>query len=229
MTTIKHRIPNKNVRKRIYQIYIYIICFIQGKENFQSDYFTIISRCERKKYLLPCQNMLIKSNSTRAKRRGKKIYGKSPSMSTISDPKRIAHIILEPGVEDARVSWLWHTWPCIEYQGTLRSPALLLLLSKTMFECRSCVIHAARPVSPIPFPDICNPVHIYIYIYMYRWPMFSRQQATIPHLPFPSDETSIRVHCLVLDLRFLCNLCCENLSIVIWNLLFDHSFGSKEG
>lgn len=166
MTTIKHRIPNKNVRKRIYQIYIYIICFIQGKENFQSkrDYFAIISRCERKKYLLPCQNMLIKSNSTRAKRRGKKIYGKSPSMSTISDPKRIAHITLEPGVEDARVSWLWHTWPCIEYQGTLRSPALLLLLSKTMFECRSCVIHAARPVSPIPFPDICNPVHIYIYM-----------------------------------------------------------------
>lgn len=79
MTTIKHRIPNKNVRKRIYQIYIYIICFIQGKENFQSDYFAIISRCERKKYLLPCQNMLIKSNSTRAKRRGKKIvYGEKP-------------------------------------------------------------------------------------------------------------------------------------------------------
>ena len=105
--------------------------------------------------------MLIKSNWTR----NEEANGEKPiDVNDLSDPKRIAHITLEPGVEDAWVSWLWHTWPCIEYQGTQRSPALLLLLfSKTMFECRSCVIHAARPVSPIPFPDICNPVYIYIY------------------------------------------------------------------
>lgn len=28
-----------------------------------------------------------------------------------------------------------------------------------------------------------------IYIYIYRWPMFSRQQGTIPHLPFPYHPT----------------------------------------
>lgn len=229
MTTIKHRIPNKNVRKRIYQIYIYIICFIQGKENFQSDYFAIISRCERKKYLLPCQNMLIKSNSTRAKRRGKKIvYGEKPiDVNDLWSKKDRAH----------------HTWT---RRG--RRQGIVALTHMTMYRVSR---HAAFPCfAPFAFQNdvrvsfMCHscgatsfsnsiPRYLqsstYIYIYMYRWPMFSRQQATIPHLPFPSDETSIRVHCLVLDLRFLCNLCCENLSIVIWNLLFDHSFGSKEG
>lgn len=72
-----------------------------------------------------------------------------------------------------------------------------------MFECRSCVIHAARPVSPIPFLDICNPVYIYI-------PLTNVFETTSHDSPFafsvPSEETSIRVHCLVLDLRFPCNL-----------------------
>lgn len=69
---------------------------------------------------------------------------------------------------------------------------------------------------------------IYIYI-----PLTDVFETTRHDSPFafsvPSDETSIRVHCLVLDLRFLCNPCCENLSIVIWNLLSARLVGGVVG
>lgn len=68
---------------------------------------------------------------------------------------------------------------------------------------------------------------IYIYIYI---PLIDVFETTRHDSPFafsvPSDETSIRVHCLVLDLRFLCNPCCEN---VIWNLLSARLVGRVIG
>lgn len=68
---------------------------------------------------------------------------------------------------------------------------------------------------------------IYIYICIPLTDVFETTRHDSPFaFSVPSDETSIRVHCLVLDLRFLCNPCCEN---VIWNLLSARLVGGVVG
>lgn len=68
---------------------------------------------------------------------------------------------------------------------------------------------------------------IYIYICIPLTDVFETTRHDSPFaFSVPSDETSIRVHCLVLDLRFLCNPCCEN---VIWNLLSARLVGRVIG